>query len=150
MKNLTGTNFTKEQVELAFIRIPAVRLFAQFAHEKWREVFIRTNGNVPRIKNNPSDGTQGDINKPFGEIHPDHQKHNLQAGEAAFNAVLKHKDDLEAGANEIHQKWMARNPKVPYNEQQHVPYENLPEEEKEMDRAQYQTIKDIMLAMKQI
>ena len=146
LKNLTGTNFTKEQVELAFIRIPAVKLFAKRAHEEWREGYIKKNGNVPRIKPNPSDKTEGDINKPLDEIHPDHAKENLDAGEAAFDAFLNNKDDIEAAADKIHQKWMARPANKLYegNKAQHVPYTELPDAEKEKDRIQYQIMKDII------
>jgi hypothetical protein len=41
---------------------------------------------------------------------------------------------MERAASDIHAAWMSRNPKQDWNASQHVPYEELPEHEKEKDR----------------
>jgi hypothetical protein len=45
----------------------------------------------------------------------------------------------EAAASHIHDEWMKRNPKADYNADQHVPYQDLPEHEKEKDRLHVHT-----------
>jgi hypothetical protein len=118
--------------------------FASIAHEKWREGWISQNNgvSVPRIKLN-SDGTEGDINLPFSEIHPDWQKENLSAGEAAWVAYNLYPLDEELGSEYIHNEWMKRNPKKEYNEHLHCDYKFLPEDEKEKDRVQYRIMKQL-------
>lgn len=41
---------------------------------------------------------------------------------------------MEEAASKIHDAWMQRNPKCDWNAANHVPYAELPEEEKEKDR----------------
>ena len=120
----------------------AVHQFASLAHEEWRRNFDST-GTKTRIKKN-SDGTEGDINVPFDKLHPDWQKENLAAGEAAERAVKKFPDDIEKAAEYIHIKWMKRNPKADYNAAQHVPYDELPEDEKEKDRVHVRTMMNLL------
>ena len=119
--------------------------FASLAHEKWRKGWItQNNGNsIPRIKKN-SDGTEGDINQPFNKIHPDWQKENLAAGQAAYDAVKKHGNDIETASEVVHNEWMKRNPKEEWNAAQHVPYNELPEEEKEKDRDHVRIMQSIL------
>jgi hypothetical protein len=120
----------------------AVHQFASSAHEEWRRNFDST-GTKPRIKKN-SDGTEGDINVPFDKLHPDWQKENLAAGQAAERAVKKFPHDIEKAAEYIHIKWMNRNPKADYNAAQHVPYDELPEDEKEKDRVHVRTMMNLL------
>jgi hypothetical protein len=120
----------------------AVRQFASLAHEEWRKNFDTT-GTKPRIKKN-SDGTEGDINVPFDKLHPDWQKENLAAGKAAEDAVKKFPDDIEKASEFIHIQWMKRNPKADYNAAQHVPYDELPEDEKEKDRVHARTMMNLL------
>jgi hypothetical protein len=119
-----------------------VTQFASLAHEEWRKNYDPTS-TKPRIKKN-SDGTEGDINQPFNKIHPDWQKENLAAGQAALEAVKKFSNDEEKAAEFIHIQWMRRNPKADYNAAQHVPYDQLSEEEKEKDRVHVRTMKKIL------
>ena len=127
------------------LREDAVRDFASQAHEEWRQGWIRQNGgkSVPRVKKN-SDGTEGDINVPFDQLHPDWQRENLAAGKAAQDAVKQHPGDIEAAAEYIHDRWMERNPRADYNAAQHVPYDQLPEPEKEKDRVHVRTMMRLM------
>jgi len=116
--------------------------FASNAHEEWRRNFDPT-GTKPRIKKN-SDGTEGDINVPFADLHPDWQKENLAAGRAAQHAVKHFGRDMEKAAEFIHRQWMKRNPKADYNAAQHVPYDDLSDDEKEKDRVHVRTMMRLM------
>lgn len=124
-------------------RSNAIQKFASNAHEEWRNNYQAQNGDKPRIKDNP-DGTKGDINVPFNKLHPHWQKENLAAGAAAHQAVTKYSNDREAGAEHIHNEWMKRNPKGDWNAHQHVPYKELSNDEKDKDRAHYDTMKGIL------
>ena len=116
--------------------------FASNAHEEWRRNFDPT-GTKPRIKKN-SDGTEGDINVPFADLHPDWQKENLAAAHAAHRAVKHFGRDMEKAAEYVHNEWMKRNPKADYNAAQHVPYDDLPQDEKEKDRVHVRTMMQLM------
>jgi len=116
--------------------------FASNAHEAWRRNFDPT-GTKPRIKKN-SDGTEGDINVPFADLHPDWQKENLAAGRAAQHAVKHFGNNMEKAAEFIHRQWMKRNPKADYNAAQHVPYDDLSDDEKEKDRVHVRTMMRLM------
>jgi hypothetical protein len=122
--------------------LSAVQQFASNAHEEWRQNFDPT-GTRPRIKKN-SDGTEGDINVPFEKLHPDWQKENLAAGKAAATAVQMYPGDMEKAAEYVHDEWMKRNPRGDWNAAQHVPYDQLPEDEKEKDRVHVRTIARLM------
>jgi len=128
--------------EMMQINEDPVTQFASSAHEEWRKNYDPT-GTKPRIKKN-SDGSEGDINQPFNKIHPDWQRENLAAGQAAFQAVKQFPNDEEKAAEFIHIQWMKRNPRADYNAAQHVPYEQLPEEEKEKDRVHVRTMKQLL------
>ena len=125
----------------------AVTRFASNAHEEWRKGWINQNGgkSIPRVKKN-SDGTEGDINVSFDDLHPDWQRENLAAGKAADAAIQQFPnagtdtDEMEQAAAYIHDRWMERNPKADYNAAQHVPYDELPESEKEKDRVHVRTM----------
>jgi hypothetical protein len=129
-------------VETVMLAENAVQQFASMAHEEWRKNFDPS-GTKPRIKKN-SDGTEGDINVPFDKLHPDWQKENLAAGQAAEHAVKKFPDDIEKASEYIHIEWMKRNPKADYNAAQHVPYDQLPEDEKEKDRVHARTMMNLL------
>jgi hypothetical protein len=119
--------------------------FASKQHEKWRKSWKDQNKgeSKPRIKKN-SDGSEGDINVPFKKLHPDWQRENIAAGRAALEAIKKHPDDMERAAEHVHNEWMKRNPKADYNAAQHVPYDKLPESEKQKDRDHITTMKGFM------
>ena len=120
----------------------AITQFASAAHEEWRRNFDPT-GTKERVKKN-SDGSEGDINVPFEKLHPDWQRENLAAGQAAAQAVAKFSNDIEKAAEYIHIEWMKRNPRADYNAAQHVPYDQLPEIEKEKDRVHVRTMMKLM------
>ena len=116
--------------------------FASSAHDEWRRNFDPT-GTKERVKKN-SDGTEGNINVPFEKLHPDWQRENLAAGKAAAEAVTKFPDNIEQAAEYIHIQWMKRNPTADYNAAQHVPYDQLPEDEKEKDRVHVRTMMKLL------
>ena len=116
--------------------------FASNAHEEWRRNFDPT-GTKPRIKKN-SDGTEGDINVPFEKLHPDWKKENLAAAHAAHHAVKHFGRGMEKAAEHVHNEWMKRNPKGDWNAAQHVPYEQLPDDEKEKDRVHVRTMMKLL------
>lgn len=122
-----------------------VQDFAAKAHEAWREGWKKQNNgqSVPRVKKN-SDGTEKDINVPFAQLHPDWKKENLAAGKAALEAVTKFPDDMEQASAFVHDEWMKRNPKADWNAAQHVPYAQLPENEKEKDRVHVRNMLQIL------
>lgn len=120
----------------------AVTEFASRQHDVWRKGFDPENTGKEKIKNNPSDGTEGNINVPFDKLHPDWKKENLAAGKAALRAIRKHPKDTEAAAEHVHNEWMKRNPKA--DSAQHVPYSKLPEDEKQKDRDHVNTMKSIL------
>jgi len=126
----------------------AVTQFASAAHDEWRRNFDPT-GTKERIKKN-SDGSEGNINVPFDQLHPDWQRENLAAANAAARAVNKFPNaatdpvEMEKAAEYIHIEWMKRNPKADYNASQHVPYNELDEVEKEKDRVHVRTMMKLM------
>ena len=120
----------------------AISQFASAVHDEWRRNFDPT-GAKERIKKN-SDGSEGNINVPFDKLHPDWQRENLAAGKAAAEAVIEFPNDIEKAAEYIHIEWMKRNPKADYNAAQHVPYDKLPEDEKEKDRVHVRTMMKLM------
>jgi hypothetical protein len=121
------------------VRTGKVMQFAAKVHEAWRKQHIKDKGDVPKEKDNP-DGTKGDINVPFNKLHPFWQKENIAAGHAALAAVKKHPHDVEKASEHVHNEWMKRNPKTDYNANQHKPYNELPEDEKEKDRVHVRTM----------
>ena len=125
---------------------PEVIALASALHEQWRNGFDpEPKTGKERIKKN-SDGTEGNINVPFDQLHFDWKKENLLAGVAAKASVDKFPldEDLEKASDYIHEEWMKRNPKESWNAHQHVPYVELPDSEKEKDRVQVRMMKDFL------
>jgi hypothetical protein len=121
-------------------QVDAINAFAANAHEAWRKTFdpVYAETGVPsktRIKPN-GDGTEGDINVPFNQLHPTWQAENLEAGEGALYSVVGCAHDLAKAAVFIHKFWCSRNPKQEHNAHLHVPYEDLPREEQLKDEQQ--------------
>jgi len=107
-------------------------------HEMWRKSYRHpfiASGDIvpPRMK---PDGIGGQINidQPFHMLTPKWQAENLAAAHAALDAVRMFPRDMEAQSAYIHDQWMTRNPLAEWNAAQHVPYDALPESEKEKDR----------------
>lgn len=124
---------------------PEVIFLASSLHQQWRDGFDPEKTGKERVKKN-SDGTEGNINVPFDQLHFDWKKENLLAGAAAKASVDKfpHDNELENAAEYVHEEWMKRNPKESWNAHQHVPYAELPEPEKEKDRVQVRMMKEFL------
>ena len=122
-----------------------VTQFASLAHKEWRKTLPPNERNVPRIRSK-NGGPEADINVSFAKLHPTAQQENLAAGQAALQAVKQfpNDEDEEKAAEFIHIQWMRRNPKADYNAAQHLPYNQLPEDEKEKDRVHVRTMKKIL------
>lgn len=120
----------------------ALEKFASDLHEIWRAGWIKQNNgeSVPRMKKG-SNGEQVDINVPFAQLDSTWRKENEEAAKAALLSVKQFQGDEEAAAEYIHDEWMKRNPKGDWNAAQHVPYQTLPEDEKEKDRVHYRNMK---------
>lgn len=54
-------------------------------------------------------------------------------------------ESLEVAAAQIHSEWMQRNPKSDWNAAQHMPYDQLPEPEKDKDRAHVRLVQQLVL-----
>lgn len=130
-------------VETAILAETAVQQFASAAHEEWRRSLPPNEQNVPRERSK-NGGPKADINVPFDQLHPTAQQENLAAGIAAEQAVKKFPNDIEKAAEYIHIEWMNRNPKDDYTAAQHLPYDELPEIEKEKDRVHVRTMMELL------
>ena len=124
------------------VRVGKVQQFAAKAHEAWRKSLPPNEQNVPRERSK-NGGPKADINVPFEKLHPTAQQENLAAGKAALAAVKKHPKDMEKAAEHIHNEWMKRNPKAEHNADQHKPYSELPDSEKEKDRVHVRTMQKL-------
>ena len=123
------------------VRVGRVQRFGAKAHDEWRKNFDPT-GTKERIKDN-SDGTKGNINVPFDKLHPDWKRENLAAGKAAMDANRRYPKDIEKAAEHVHNEWMKRNPKAEHNADQHKPYSELSDAEKEKDRVHVRTMQKL-------
>ena len=120
-----------------------VTQFAILAHEEWRKTLPPNERNVPRIRSK-NGGPEADINVSFAKLHPTAQQENLAAGKAALEAVKQFPNDEEQASEFIHIQWMRRNPKADYNADQHKPYNELSDTEKEKDRVHVRTMKRLL------
>jgi hypothetical protein len=114
-------------------KMKRINALASILHEEWREGFDPSpEKKKERIKKN-SDGTEGNINVPFDQLHADWKKENLAAATACLEAASKFQNNNDQAANYVHVEWMKRNPKESWNASQHVPYAELSQEEKDKD-----------------
>ena len=118
-------------------------------HDEWRKDFHKRSpdeANKPRMRKRLDPKTKKmvdvDVNKPGAEFvrHPAVAHDYKKAGEAAHDAVMKHRDkkgavDVEAAASHVHDAWIERNKHDPnQNKDLFKPYHELPDHEKEKDR----------------
>lgn len=61
---------------------------------------------------------------------------------SSYHIFMDRLSSIEAASHIIHDEWMKRNPKAEWNAALHVPYEYLPEEEKEKDRAHVHLVRE--------
>lgn len=124
---------------------------ASMLHETWREQFDPEETMKKKIKKS-GDGSIQNINVPFDELHFTWQVKNLEAAFDAKNACLKHpkrattavetSDDVAASM--IHEAWMLRNEKRPWNATQHVPFDALSDKDKQKNREQVRIMREVI------
>jgi hypothetical protein len=136
--NMDAVKFMKEITSASNLIVKAV---AEEFHQVWRESFQKTNPGEKRVKPN-SDGTTGDINVPFGRLHPDWQRENYLAAHAAREICRLFPDDKDKhiAAEYLHEQWMFRNPRTEDNKKWYVPYADLIESDKEKSLAQVEAM----------
>ena len=74
-----------------------------------------------------------------------HLKRAVVEGDEKLKARDKVLLPIEKAAAAIHDAWCSRNPKAEWNAAQHVPYELLPEPEKQKDRDHISTILSLLV-----
>jgi hypothetical protein len=102
-------------------------------HNQWRQIYIQQNGNIPRIKKTKN-GIEVDINVDGYQLNPEFLEFNNHM--ALFVATYMHfytYKDIEEVSAVIHSKWLMMSPWAKGGNLD-VPYELLPEIEKEKDR----------------
>jgi hypothetical protein len=113
-------------------------------HNAWREIYIATKGNVPRIKTK-ADGTEVNINVPGEFLDPEFLAANVEMSFFVLGLIeLYSKLDIEACSDIIHDKWLEMNAWAKGGPLD-VPYESLPETEKEKDRDVYRTVMETFI-----
>jgi hypothetical protein len=126
-------------------------------HEYWRtgiEKQYESEGkpkDTERMRNQPG-YEKSNINVPFDKLTPEWKLDNVKAGALALDVVLSGKSssdaiDADAGARLIHAKWMQRNPLNENNAYNHKPFDELPENEKDKDRAHLRIASDLLNAL---
>jgi len=121
-------------------------------HEKWAEDFRNNNPEEKTREKNTTDkkwieknktNTVDILNTAFEELPRDWQGENLDAWNAVISLIdakikLWHTLDIEKLSSEVHEDWMKRNPiedwKNEEDKAKYVPYSQLSEELKELDR----------------
>lgn len=127
----------------------AVDHFAARSHNAWRRKLLEANPQQRGPRMRLRGGVMVDVNQPWEKLHPKAKADNRVAGYAAYEAVRKFPDDREAAAAYIHDAWIKRNkgdksqPKALFK-----PYAQLPEVEKDKDRAHVDTMKKAIAAVR--
>lgn len=127
----------------------AVEYFAARSHNDWRRAFLKAN---PKERGKPRMRDRGgvlvDVNQPWDKLHPNAKTDNMLAGMAAYEAVRKFPNNREAAAEYVHSAWIARN-KHDKNQPKELfkPYAQLPDVEKDKDRAHVDNIKKAIAAV---
>jgi hypothetical protein len=126
----------------------AVDYFAARSHNAWRRKLLETNpGQRGRPRMRRRGGVLVDVNKPWATLDAKAKADNRLAAYAAYQAIQKFPGDREAAAAYVHQAWIRRNkgdssqPKELFK-----PYAELPEAEKDKDRAHIDNMKKAIAA----
>ena len=93
-------------------------------------------------------GKMVDINQPWTSLDPAAKADNMIAAETAYAAVEKYPDNREKASAFVHKQWIKRNRADP-NQPQDLfqPYADLPEVEKDKDRAHIDQMKEALAAV---
>lgn len=128
----------------------AVDYFSARSHNAWRSKFLKNN---PSEKGRPRMRMRGgvlvDINQPWSKLDPKAKADNKAAAFDALDAVTRFPNDREAAADYVHKRWIARNKGDP-NQPKTLfrPYRQLPEAEKDKDRAHVDRMKAALTAVR--
>jgi hypothetical protein len=127
----------------------AVEYFSGRSHDAWRKQLLRTN---PEQRGQPRmrmrGGVMVDINQPWSKLDARAKEDNRRAARDAFAALKRFPKDREAASDYIHRAWIRRNkgdksqPKELFK-----PYAQLPEVEKDKDRAHVDRMKKAIAAV---
>ena len=133
----------------------AVNMLASKLHENWAEGYragemAKGNENPTRMKDDGM-GRQVDIlNTSYADLPPKWQGENKAQAEAAISLVAKDMEgamgNIEGLAAQVHEQWLSRNSWAkdgPLG----VPYNELPEEEKQKDRDVVEAAYEILSQM---
>lgn len=128
----------------------AVEYFAARSHNAWRRRLLQTD---PKQKGKPRmrlrGGVMVDINQPWSKLDPKAQAENRVAARNAYAAVKKFPKDREAAADYVHRCWMKRNKRDPSQPKAlFKPYAQLPEVEKDKDRAHVDVMKQALVRVR--
>lgn len=134
----------------------AVDMLASKLHENWADGYragemAKGNENPTRMKDDGMGGQVDILNTAYADLPPKWQGENKAQAEAAISLVAKNMDDvmgnIEGLAAQVHEQWLSRNSWAA-NGPLGVPYNELPEEEKQKDRdvitAAYEILSEMM------
>jgi hypothetical protein len=127
----------------------AADYFAGRSHDAWRKTFHKTN---PAEKAKPRMRMRGgemvDVNQPWSKLHPAAKQDNLRAARDAYVAVRKFPKNREAASDLVHKAWIKANKRDPSQPKDLFrPYAQLPEVEKNKDRAHVDAMRKAIAAV---
>lgn len=128
----------------------AVEYFASRSHDAWRRQFLKANRDQkgrPRMR--LRGGKMVDINQPWRALDPAAKADNMVAAYDAYEAVTRFPKDRDKAAAYVHRRWIKRNKSDP-NQPKALfrPYDQLPDLEKDKDRAHVDRMKAALAAVK--
>ena len=134
----------------------AVDMLASKLHENWASGYragemAKGNENPTRMKDDGMGGQVDILNTSYSDLPPKWQAENKAQAESAIGLVAKDLEgamgNIEGLAAQVHEQWLSRNSWAkdgPLG----VPYNELPEEEKQKDRdvitAAYEILSEMM------
>ena len=133
----------------------AVDMLASKLHENWASGYrsgemAKGNENPTRMKDDGMGGQVDILNTSYSDLPAKWQAENKAQAESAIELVARNMDsasmDIEGLAAQIHEQWLSRNSWAkdgPLG----VPYNELPEEEKQKDRDVITAAQDILQEM---
>ena len=133
----------------------AVEMLASKLHGIWADNYrsgemAKGNENPTRMKDDGMGGQVDILNTSYSDLPAKWQSENKAQAESAIGLVAKNMDsasmDIEGLAAQIHEQWLSRNSWAkdgPLG----VPYNELPEEEKQKDRDVITAAQDILQEM---
>ncbi len=134
----------------------AVDMLASKLHENWASGYragemAKGNENPTRMKDDGMGGQVDILNTSYDQLPPKWQAENKAQAESAISLVAKDMEgamgNIEGLAAQVHEQWLSRNSWAA-NGPLGVPYNELPEEEKQKDRdvveAAYEILSEMM------